>query len=152
MLTPSLTLRVTSRRQAQQLNAAVRTPSLTLRVTSLNRKVRRAPGWRVGGFALIRDHFQLHENVALGRPLTNNNTTETKLPEISNSPAPASDKESRPATATDPSPKTNTNRTNKPLSKNRCRKKMNRIHFQKKPQPRRIRSRRKLTSCILHDG
>ena len=43
MRTPSLTLPVTSRRQAQQLIAAVRTPSLTLRVTSLNRKVRRAP-------------------------------------------------------------------------------------------------------------
>ena len=41
--TPSLTLRVTSRRQAQQLIAAVRTPSLTLRVTFLKRKVRRAP-------------------------------------------------------------------------------------------------------------
>ena len=44
MRTPSLTLRITSRRQAQQLIAAVRTPSLTLRVTSLNRKVRRGPG------------------------------------------------------------------------------------------------------------
>ena len=43
MRTPSLTLRVTSRRQAQQLIAAVRTPSLTLRATSVNRKVRRAP-------------------------------------------------------------------------------------------------------------